>query len=264
MSIKTKLKNEVWRSDQYILMAQKGSLDTKHIGMKILKDISQKAKNILDLGCGEGTRLNYLLAKETNTTGVDISSSAINMAKKNYPKSRFIQADLEDIPLKKDEFDLVFSAYVLEHLSNPERVLLEAIRLTTPLGYLVLIAPNYGAPNRSSPPFKGSRVKKLLKGILLDIKRKLVDIKTLDWELVEPIADKTKYDIDWDTTIEPYLGSLIQFLKSKGLKIETAISCWSEELPNAKMHQKIFKFLGLHNFYPFWMWGPHLVVVAGK
>ena len=94
-----RLEKEVWRSETYFLLAKKGSMDIDHPGMKILKKISRSAKSILDLGCGEGTRLNLLVAGNQNGIGVDISRKALEMGKKSYPKIKFIKADLEKIPL---------------------------------------------------------------------------------------------------------------------------------------------------------------------
>lgn len=264
MDIKEKLRQEVWKSHKYYHVAKEGSLDTGHKGMQILRRLAQQAIEVLDLGCGEGTRLNLVLAGEQRGTGIDISQTAIKLGKKSYSKLKLIEGDLENVPLESESFNLVYSAYVLEHLSKPEQVLKEAIRLTQKGGYLVLIAPNYGSPNRASPPYKGSRLKKILTGFIDDFIRLFRKQKELEWESVEPIANKTKYDIDWDTTVEPYIGSLVKFLEGKELIIEEALSCWSEELADAKLHQKIFKMLGKMGIYPFWMWGPHLIVVAKK
>lgn len=263
MDIKNRLERDVWSSEMYFQMAKKGSMDIDHPGMKILQKLSQDSGSILDLGCGEGTRLNLLLNDKRKGVGIDNSQKALDMGEKSYPKIRFIKANLERIPLKSNSFDLVYTAYVLEHLINPERVLEEAIRLTSLKGNLVLIAPNYGAPNRASPPFNGSRIKKFIEGLMNDLIN-LITTRDLKWRRVEPIANKTNYDVDWDTTIEPYLGDLINYFRSLGLKIKQYTSCWSEELPDAKIHQKVFRMLGELGIYPFNLWGPHLVLAIRK
>lgn len=259
-----RLKKDVWNKPAYYHLAQKGSLDVYHPGMRALKKLAPKAEKILDLGCGEGTRLSWLAEKGRRGVGVDISPTAIKMAQKSYPQLEFIQADLEKIPLESESFDLVYSAYVLEHLEKPEKVLQEAIRLTKKDGSLVLIAPNFGAPNRASPPFAGSRLIKLIRGFLDDSLRIFKKAPVLAWHRVKPLANSEKYQIDWDTTVEPYLGTLISFLKVNGMEIEEATSCWEYELAGAKPHQRIFKALGQFGIYPFTIWGPHLVVVAKK
>lgn len=259
----TKLRQEVWENEKYYYLAKEGSLDTNHPGMKILKKASMDAETIADLGCGEGTRLNQLLTKRQNGIGIDISKKALEMGRKSYPKIIFIEADLKKIPLPSGKFDLVYSAYVLEHITNPNKVLSEAIRLLSPGGKLILIAPNFGAPNRASPPFKGSRINKLIEGLLEDFVN-LILKKKMNWNKVNPIANAREYDVDWDTTIEPYIRSLIDYLRLLGLKIRYYNSCWNEELPNAKIHQRLFRFLGELGVYPFKFWGPHLVVEAQK
>lgn len=264
MNLKDKLKKGIWRSDVYYFLAKKGSLDVNHPGMKILLNLASRSSKVLDFGCGEGTRLNLLSAGKKVAVGVDISNTAIMLARKTYPKLKFIESDLENIPLKDGSFDLVYSAYVLEHLTQPEKVLDEAVRLTSNSGFLVLVAPNYGAPNRASPPFRGSRLLKFTKGVLNDLAIFFRKYTGLNWARVNPIATSNDYDIDWDTTIEPYIGTLAYFLKSRKMTVQEFITCWSEELPNAKIHQVIFRFLGELGIYPFLMWGPHLVVVSKK
>lgn len=264
MKLKNKLKKGIWRSDVYYSLAKKGSLDFNHPGMKILSELASKSDRILDLGCGEGTRLHLISDDKKKAVGIDISETAIELAKKAYPRLQFMVADLEKILLKDQSFDLVYSAYVLEHLTEPVKVLDEAIRLTADNGYLILIAPNYGAPNRASPPFRGSRLLKFLNGVIDDLTFIFRGSDYLDWTKVRPIATINNYDIDWDTTIEPYLRSLTFFLKGRKMIIKKFTTCWTEELPNAKIHQVIFRFFGELGIYPFLMWGPHLVVVAQK
>lgn len=263
MSVKNKLNKEVWIKKEYYQIAKKGLDESSHEGMRILKDLATQANTILDLGCGEGSRLNKLSGR-SSMVGVDFSQTAIELAKKNYPRINFIKADLEKIPLKDNSFDLVYSAFVLEHLTNPETVLHEAIRLVKNNGKIVLIAPNYGAPNRCSPPFTGDRLMKFLSGLLADFIFFSIPKKNLNWTTVEPIATKDRYEVDWDTTIEPYANTLKIFLKAHRIKIEYLSTCWSEEVSNAKIHQKVFGFLGRLGIYPFTLWGPHLVLVCRK
>lgn len=252
-------KQSVWETNLYYDKAKSGSLDLSHPGMKLLLNLAKSSKSILDLGCGEGTRLSEITSKGT---GIDISKTAIANAKKNYTKLNFFVGDLEDLPFKNDSFDLVYSAYVFEHLDNPEKVIKEARRVLKPQGNLVIICPNYGAPNRSSPPFVGSRIKKLISGLLKDFYFK--NQKLLGWTKVEPIASKNNYESDWDVTIEPYARSLGKFLNNNGFKVTKNIQAWEHELGNAKTIQKIFRFLASLNIYPFNYWSPHIVIQAKK
>lgn len=261
---KDKLEEKVWQDIKYYQKAKKASLDTRHPGIVVLKDLASKAKGILDLGCGEGTKLNYIADKGKEGVGVDISTTALRLARSSYPRLKFIKADLESLPFKNGQFDLVYSAFVLEHLDSPEKVIDEAIRVTKEGGKLVFIAPNFGAPNRASPPFEGSRRIKLIKGFFLDLLGLFRKQKHLNWTKVNPISLSGAYEIDWDTTVEPYLLTLKKYLGFKGLEIVRSSSLWSEELPDVRFHQKVFRFLGELRVYPFVFGGPHLLVVAQK
>lgn len=247
------LKQKVWETDSYYEKAHTGSLDINHPGIRLLSNLSKGNKKTLDLGCGEGTRLS-LLSK--NGTGVDISRKAISLAKKKYPKLTFTVGNLEKLKFKDNSFDLVYSAYVFEHLSNPVKVINEVKRILKMGGNLVVICPNYGAPNRASPPFRGSRAKKFLAGLILK--------SDLSWNKVVPIASQEKYDTDWDTTIEPYSLSLQRFLNRNGFKVIKNIPTWEYELDGAKIHQKVFRYFGNMGIYPFYYWSPHIVIQAKK
>lgn len=251
---------KIWTKDSYYKKASEGSLNFNHPAMKKLVEICRDGKNILDLGSGEGSRLNKLIKKGQNGWGIDISPKAVEIAKNKYPYLNFKVGNLGKLPYKKDLFDVVYSAFVFEHLKNPEKAILEAMRVLKKGGKLLIVAPNFGSPNRCSPPFKGNRMYKFLKGFVADFFPKA----GLGWHSVVPIATPTRYEIDWDTTIEPYLGSLVRFIKKRGLKIKYYSSCWSEESLKNGFLQKLFGFLGKIGIYPFNLWGPHLLVIAEK
>lgn len=256
-----------WETKEYYSKAKEGSLDFSHLGMKILQKYinSSNALKVLDIGCGEGTRLAGLIKNNKNKEGcgIDISKTAIQLAKTNYPYLKFIKSDIEKIPFKDNSFDLIYSAYVLEHLDNPEKLLIEAKRLLKSNGTLILIAPNYGSPNRSSPCYKGSRINKLVFGYINNLLI-IFSNNQLNWNKVTPIFTKNKYEIDWDCQIEPYLGSLINYSKKNGFKVLKYSSCWEEENKESSIIQRIVFFLASLNIYPFNYWGPHFVLVLKK
>ena len=252
--------NKDWLKDEYYDHSRKGSLYTNHPGMKMLKKFSKSSSSILDLGCGEGTRLN-LLCKGKKCLGIDISPKAISLAKKAHPNLVFKKASLKKLPIKSDTFDLVYSAFVLEHIQKPKKVINEAIRVTKKGGHLVFLAPNYGAPNRCSPPHRGSRIQKIVYGFIEDLKTNKVGLR---WRSVKPLKTKGKFIPDWDTVTEPYMGSLVSFLDKRGLKKMYANSCWSEEMEGANFYQRFFRVLSSWGIYPFIYWGPHIAVVYKK
>ncbi|KKQ75698.1 MAG: Methyltransferase type 11 [Candidatus Woesebacteria bacterium GW2011_GWB1_38_5b] len=252
-----------WEKDDYYDKAHEASLHD-HEAMRLLFKLAKTRKRVVDLGCGEGTRLELVRAKGnfSKAIGVDISPLAIKRASRKHKAIKFIKADLRKLPIQSSFADLVFSAFVLEHTVDTEEIISEAVRITSKKGDIVFVAPNYGSPNRSSPPFSGSRIRKFLGGVIKDFASLFYKSQELGWARVEPLI--RDYKMDFDVTIEPYLRTLLEYLRSRECKIVWYSSCWAEELLGARFHQKVFKFLGKSGVFPFKYWGPHLLVHAKK
>lgn len=264
MNTKRTLKKEVWENVDYYKIIENTAVSLSHPGMKELTRLAGKSKNILDLGCGEGSRLLFVTQGKVKGTGIDISKVAIKRAKKRYPELNFLEGDLESLPFGDESFDLVYSSYVFEHLDKPEKVIGQAIRVLKQYGYFVVISPNYGSPNRVSPPFRKNRMIKFLSYFIQDIFRVINNQEKLKWNKVVPIAKQGKYKMDWDTVVEPYIGSLVKYLTYLNFRIISWDVCWEEELNKSKIFQKVVRILGKMGLYPFKYWGPQLVVVAQK
>lgn len=102
---------------------------------KTIKDWLKGKKNAIDLGCGVG----YLTAF-WNITGVDNDANAISFAKKRYPKTKFILADItQNLPFKNSSLDAIVCYNVLEHLSQEgrEKNFSEAKRVLKKEGILI-------------------------------------------------------------------------------------------------------------------------------
>ena len=80
----------------------------------------QPGSHVLDLGCGSGDPADIAIAKEHQVTGVDISQTQINQARKNIPSGHFIHADAGSVRFPKASFAAVVSFYTLEHLPREE------------------------------------------------------------------------------------------------------------------------------------------------
>lgn len=243
---------------KYYSIAKKASSHIgNHRGLLYIKKAANQARKILDLGCGEGTRLN-LMSGNKKSFGVDIDSYAINLAKKQYPRHAFRIYDGKRLPYKDKSFDLVYSAFVLEHTQDPEKFLKEARRVVSPGGKLILLCPNFGAPNRRSPNSTQKPLQKLLTGFIDDLKQ----TPGLYWQKVNP---KTTYgQIDDDTTVEPYLRTLESYLISNGLTVNKKSSLWELESFSANPRKLLFLTLGRLGLYPFRYWGPQLFIIAKK
>lgn len=226
---------KIWSDKKYYQeIARKETFD--HPGYLRAIELCRDAKNILDVGCGDGSKLKKLGNKNTKRFGCDVSPLV-----KEYGFDVF---DGVNLGYKDNTFDRVVSFFVLEHTEKPKDLLADMVRVLQKDGLLILLAPNFGAPNRCSPNFEGSRIRKLF--------------KNPTWHKVNPKTDSMKnFEPDLDTTMEPFLGSVVKYLKSLKLEIVEKNSFWEMERKDAKIIQKIFRLLCED-------WGPHLFVVARK
>jgi ubiquinone/menaquinone biosynthesis C-methylase UbiE len=70
---------------------------------RIIDKVINNADTVLDLGCGYGRMAEIFNPKRF--VGVDVSPDLIAEAKERYPKHKFIEADLLNLPFKDKEFD---------------------------------------------------------------------------------------------------------------------------------------------------------------
>lgn len=74
-------------------------------------------KNCLDVGCGTGGLVKYLRKLSIEAYGVELSGHALEMADKEV-KPYLKQGDIVDLPYEKNQFDLVVTFDVLEHVER--------------------------------------------------------------------------------------------------------------------------------------------------
>jgi len=108
----------------------KGLLDT------IYNKEQLKKIKCLDVGSSTGIITNYLAQFLNRITGIDVDSSALSYAKKNYSKKnlRFIFGSGDDIPFKDNSFDLIICHQVLACVGNQQKVIDEIFRVLRPGG----------------------------------------------------------------------------------------------------------------------------------
>lgn len=103
-----------------------------------------KESVVLDIGCGGGHGSNLLSKKFKKIYGVDISSDAIEYAKKNWQEDNidFILGSGTNLPFPDNFFDISVAYEVFEHIENWQDFLVELKRVTK-LGNIVYIStPN--------------------------------------------------------------------------------------------------------------------------
>jgi 2-polyprenyl-3-methyl-5-hydroxy-6-metoxy-1,4-benzoquinol methylase len=108
-----------------------------------------KNKNlcILDLGCGNGYLVNYLVSEGYNAYGTDASAKGIAIAKQIHPDRFFVQ-DLttEELPvqLQNLQFDTIIATEVIEHLYDPQGFIDFCKRTLNDKGEVIISTPYHG------------------------------------------------------------------------------------------------------------------------
>lgn len=99
-------------------------------------------KKFLEVGCGIGTIVHWLSRRGCHAVGSDISKTAVDYGIQKYPgiTLRVESADKLDYP--DEEFDVVLSFDVLEHLFEIDKHLSEVHRVLKPGGCYLLQTPN--------------------------------------------------------------------------------------------------------------------------
>ncbi len=109
-----------------------------------LYEIKKDAKKVLDVGCGNGRHVVFFAEQAFNVSGIDISKEAIDVANA-WLNKKGLTADLragvaENLPFKNEEFDVVISDGVLDHIpmKNAKEAVNEMKRVLKQEGYLFL------------------------------------------------------------------------------------------------------------------------------
>lgn len=88
---------------------------------------------ILEVGCSTGylsSVLEQLLGHPITYMGVDYSEAMIDAAMRDYPETRFLVGDAEDLPLEDDSCDVLISGCVILHVGDVVQAIRESTRVT--------------------------------------------------------------------------------------------------------------------------------------
>jgi ubiquinone/menaquinone biosynthesis C-methylase UbiE len=112
-----------------------------------LVDFSAYAgKKVLEVGCGIGTDLVRFAKGGAVVTGIDLSETAIELARKNVELNG-VRAVLEvgngeAMPYEDESFDVVYGHGVLQYTAAPERMIAECRRVLRPGGTGIFMVYN--------------------------------------------------------------------------------------------------------------------------
>lgn len=106
-------------------------------------------RSIYDIGCGDGSDLDLfrkILGPSVKTSGIEMSSSAVEKARSrghDVQSGYFGAVEIDQLG-----FDLVISKHVIEHVADPLKFLMDARRLMSNDGVLIIDTPNVASPLR--------------------------------------------------------------------------------------------------------------------
>ncbi len=109
---------------------------------KIISDLIDKNSHVLDVGCGDGILMEFLIReKKVNIRGIEISKAKVQncIAKGLTIIEGNAEDDLRQFPNKS--FDYVILSQTLQAFLNPEKVIDELLRIGK---QAIITIPNFG------------------------------------------------------------------------------------------------------------------------
>lgn len=108
----------------------------------IARELGEHFGSLLEIGCGEGHQTEHLATLAARVTGLDVSATAIERARRRLPDAEFAVGDVHAQPWAEERgrFDLVTACEVIYYMSDMPRFL----RTMDRLGHACLVT--YFAP----------------------------------------------------------------------------------------------------------------------
>jgi len=99
--------------------------------------------SVLEAGCGIGTDGVRFAAAGADYTGLDFSPTALSLAQHRFEMEglpgRFVSGSVSLLPLRDDQFDLVFSHGVIHHVDDTKAAVREFARVLKPGGTALIM-----------------------------------------------------------------------------------------------------------------------------
>lgn len=144
---------------------------------KILKKYN--CKTILEVGCGCGHRGQYFIKKGYDYTGLDISKGMLKIAKKKYPKIKFLKGDIMNIKIKRKFDAILFLGKGSVYLNENKDVInaLQSIKKIIKKGLVII---DVFDANKIIPHFKShiSWSKKMGNKTIIRKSKNVLDLET--------------------------------------------------------------------------------------
>ncbi len=119
------------------------------IMLEMINELHLTGKNILDIGCFDGTLLSLVTNRNNKFYGIDANDFAVRQARKKGIKvKQFFFDDVTKIPFADKFFHLIAAGEIIEHIYDTDFFLRELKRILKPGGYLLISTPNIASLGR--------------------------------------------------------------------------------------------------------------------
>lgn len=99
--------------------------------------------DLLEVGCGEGRGIDWLLPAVKSYTAIDKIKPVIDQLQDKYPQAKFLSGNIPPLSSFSDaSFDSIVSFQVIEHIKDDQLFLKEIHRLLKPGGIALITTPN--------------------------------------------------------------------------------------------------------------------------
>jgi SAM-dependent methyltransferase len=121
--------------------------DKLHYLPRLVDFTAYRGRQLLEVGCGIGTDLVRFAQGGAIVTGVDLSETAIDLARRNFHLHHVSAADLrvanaEALPYADETFDVVYGHGVVQYTADPVRLIHECHRVLKPGGEAIFMVYN--------------------------------------------------------------------------------------------------------------------------
>ena len=105
-----------------------------------------KGSTVLEVGCGVGIDLVRFARGGANVTGIDLSTTALDLARRNIDQNA-LHADLQEMngecmEFEDNTFDVVYAHGVLQYTADTQKMISEIHRVLKPGGQAILMVYN--------------------------------------------------------------------------------------------------------------------------
>ena len=100
---------------------------------------------LLEVGCGSGDRLIKLRQLGWDVVGQEVDKNALIKLRENNIDT--VEGPLESNNLACNQFDIILLSHVIEHVTDPKKLLSECLQLLKQNGRVVLSTPNFDSMN---------------------------------------------------------------------------------------------------------------------